>query len=92
MKVRQGFISNSSTTSFIALIHPKMGEAVELVINHSKNKDAYYGPLWKRKKEIEKEVVHLGKDVLYLEELLCSVRQLGTKDAIKLHTILLHQT
>jgi len=68
MKSRSGFVSNSSSTSFVILVKPDKAQSVEFILKHLKafgDKPILTVP--ERKKELRKEIREIDKDLIYVD-------------------------
>lgn len=88
MKIRTGYVSNSSTTSFAILIKPEKAKDIEFILRHVK---AWNGEpcqtVPERKKDLKKEVRELGKDMTFIDDLVEKVNRI-TKEETVAHRIL----
>ena len=65
MKTRTGYVSNSSSTSFIILVKPEKSTDVNFILRHIMDRGNAPAQLTvpQRKKEIKKEIKELDKDM-----------------------------
>ncbi len=70
MKSRFGFVSNSSSTSFVILVKPDKVESVEFILKHLKHEMNGGNPcptVPERIKELKTEIKDIDKDVIYVD-------------------------
>ena len=89
-KSRNGFISNSSTTSFIVLVKPEKVSSVEFILRHLKHwQDGKTCPtVPERVKFLNKELKELDKDLVYVDKLVTRVTGMSDQ-TLKDHQFLL---
>lgn len=90
MKRKQGFISNSSTTSFIVLVKPEKVSSVEFILRHLKHwQEGKTCPtVPERVKLLNKELKELDKDMTYVDTLSNRVAGM-TEQTLKDHQFLM---
>jgi len=68
MKTRSGFVSNSSSTSFVILVKPDKVQSVEFILKHLKHPmDNPCPTVPERIKELKTEIKDIDKDIVYLD-------------------------
>jgi len=87
MKIRNGFVSNSSTASFIVLIKPKRIKDVEFVLRYATGEYPVCKTVSKRKKELNKEISKLDEDILYVKEKYKELDSLYSENAFDFHEL-----
>lgn len=88
MKVRSGFVSNSSTSSFIVLVKPDKVKDVDFIIRHAmRDYNTPCATVPERKKELRKEIRELDKDTIYTENLMAQLEVLFTDEAYDFHML-----
>lgn len=81
MKTRAGFVSNSSTSSFIVLVKPDKVKDVDFILRHALDNEVSAKAVPERKKELKKELGELYKDKTYTENLVAQLNVLFTEEA-----------
>ncbi len=69
MKSRHGFVSNSSSTSFVILVKPDKVESVAFILKHLKHDMNGGNPVVavpERRKELKTEIKEIDKDLKYV--------------------------
>jgi len=88
MKSRFGFVSNSSSTSFVLLVKPEKAEAIEFILRHAKAwDDSPCKTVPERRKDLKAEIREVDKDVKYVDNLLTKVDNV-TKEGLEIHQLL----
>jgi hypothetical protein len=90
MKSRAGFVSNSSTTSYILLVKPDMVESLDLILRYAGSKNRPSEPVKKRRKKLSDEVMELAYDIEFVTKLQVNLEMGYTKDRFDFHNFLVH--
>jgi len=89
MKSRLGFISNSSSTSFVILVKPDKVEAVDFILrNIRKGETVPSEPVPERREALLIEIGELNKDISYIVKLITKLNKNSDKKAMAFHNFL----
>lgn len=88
MKIREGYVSNSSSTSFVLLVKPEKVEAIEFILRHAKAwDDSPCKTVPERRRDLKAEIREVDKDVKYVDNLLTKVDNVTAKE-LEAHQLL----
>ncbi len=87
MKVRNGFVSNSSTSSFILLVKPNKVKDIDFILRHALRSGEVTPckSVPERQRELKKEIRDLCKDTTFAQEMLDKLGDLFSDTAFELH-------
>ena len=89
MKGRFGFVSNSSSTSFVILVKPDKVEAVDFILrNIRKGETVPSEPVPERRETLLVEIGELNKDISYVAKLVTKLNKNSDKKSIAFHNFL----